>query len=465
MASRYKLRQERIGSAEANGLTAMTKPLDLLFRGGACATPGGIIEADVGVRAGRIVALGDLARRDAGEVIDCRGLHVLPGVIDSQVHFREPGLEHKEDIATGTAAAALGGVTAVFDMPNTRPPTVSAALLAEKCRRAKGRAWVDMAFFVGATPENAGDLAALERLPGCAGVKLFMGSSTGNLLVADDVTIAKVLTNGHRRVAVHSEDEQRLKARFTIVEGGAAPAMHAQWRDAETALRATKRLLALADGAKRRIHVLHVTTADELPLLQDRRDIATVEVTPQHLTLKAPECYEELDTYAQMNPPIREARHREALWRAVRDGLVDCIGSDHAPHTREEKNRAYPATPSGMPGVQTLVPVMLDHVAHGRLSLERFVDLTSAGPARIYGIARRGRLALGYDASLTLVDLSQRRMITHAWIASRCGWTPFDGMTVTGWPMMTVVRGRMVMREGSLLGEPAGEAVRFLECL
>ena len=443
----------------------MIETVDLLLRGGTCVTPAGVVTADIGISGCRIAAIGQVATIKAAEIIDCRGLHLLPGVIDTQVHFREPGLEHKEDIGTGTAAAALGGVTAVFEMPNTKPATTSAALLADKCRRAKGRAWVDMAFFIGATAANIADLARLERLPGCAGIKLFMGSSTGDLLVAEDAEVANVLANGARRIAVHSEDERRLKERFTIVEGGARPAVHADWRDVETAVLSTRRLLALAEGVRRRVHVLHVSTADELPLLQAHREIATVEVTPQHLTLAAPGCYDELDTYAQMNPPIREAHHREALWRAVASGLVDCIGSDHAPHTREEKNRPYPQSPSGMPGVQTLVPVMLGHVAKGRLSLERFVDLTSAGPARVFGIAGRGRLAVGYDASITVVDLKQRRMITNQWIASRCGWTPFDGMTVTGWPVMTLVGGRVVMREGALIGDAGGDAVRFLECL
>ncbi|TVR84666.1 MAG: dihydroorotase [Rhodospirillales bacterium] len=439
--------------------------MDLILKNGTCVTPGGIDVLDIGVRNGHIAALGAVDAAAAPEVIDCRGLHVLPGVIDTQVHFREPGLEHKEDLATGTAAAAMGGVTAVFEMPNTKPATTTTEALADKCRRAKGRVWVDVAFFVGAAADNVADLPELERLPGCSGVKLFMGSSTGDLLVADDATIARVLASGSRRVAVHAEDERRLNERFTIVEGGADPAMHPEWRDVETALAATRRLLALARGVKRRVHVLHVTTAEELPLLARNRDLATMEVTPQHLTLAAPECYERLDTYAQMNPPIRDARHREALWAAVADGLVDCIGSDHAPHTREEKNRPYPASPSGMPGVQTLVPVMLNHVAEGRLSLERFVDLTSAGPARIFGIAGAGRIALGYPASLTVVDLKHRQMITNLGMVSRCGWTPFDGLTVTGWPVMTVIRGRVVMREGTLLGDPAGEAVRFLECL
>ncbi|MBK8210203.1 MAG: dihydroorotase [Rhodospirillales bacterium] len=438
-------------------------PFDLLLRGGIVATAGGCEEIDIGVRDGRIAALGSLRQATAAETLDCRDLHVLPGVVDTQVHFREPGLEHKEDISTGTAAAALGGVTAVFDMPNTKPPTTGAAELAEKCRRAGGRAWVDIAFYVGATPDNIEDLPRLERLPGCAGVKMFMGSSTGDLLVADDAAVAKVLENGKRRVAVHAEDEARLRQRYTIVAGGADPILHAEWRDVETAVTATRRLLALAESASRRVHVLHVSTAEEMTLLAEHRDLATVEVTPQHLTLQAPDCYTELDSFAQMNPPIRDARHREALWQAVADGIVDCIGSDHAPHTREEKKKPYPESPSGMPGVQTLLPIMLDHVARGRLSLQRLVDLTSAGPARLFGLAGRGRIALGYAADFSVVDLKQRRMITHRWIASRCGWTPFDGMTVTGWPIATVVRGRVVMREDALQGEPRGGLLRFLD--
>ena len=442
---------------------AVADRFDLLVKGSIVATPDGLDETDVGIRAGRIAALGDLGRADAETILDGRGLHTLPGVVDTQVHFREPGLEHKEDIATGTAAAALGGVTAVFEMPNTKPATTGAAELADKCRRAQGRAWVDIAFWLGATPGNAGHLAELERLPGCAGVKIFMGSSTGDLLVADDADVARVLGNGTRRVAVHAEDEARLRQRYTIVAGGAEPARHPEWRDAETAIAATRRLLALAEASHRRVHVLHVTTAEEMTLLAVHRDLASIEVTPQHLTLEAPGCYEELETFAQMNPPIRDARHRAALWRAVADGIVDCIGSDHAPHTREEKKKPYPQSPSGMPGVQTLLPIMLDHVAKGRLSLQRLVDLTSAGPARLFGLAGRGRIAVGYSADLSVVDLKARRMITHRWIASRCGWTPFDGMTVTGWPIATIVGGRVVMREDVLCGEPAGALLRFYD--
>ena len=439
----------------------MTERFDLLLPGGRVFTPEGLVEADVGIRGGRIAEIGRLVGADAEETIPCAGLTLLPGVIDTQVHFREPGNEHKEDLGTGTAAAALGGVTAICEMPNTKPPTTTAELLADKLARAKGRAWVDHAFFVGATPENIDQLARLEKLPGCVGIKMFMGSSTGTLLVADDATVARVLASGTRRVAVHAEDEARLIARRALATGTAVN--HPVWRDAETARLATERLLRLARAAKRRVHVLHTTTAEEMALLAKAKDIATVEVTPQHLTLVSPDCYERLGTFAQMNPPIRDAAHRAALWRAVDEGVVDVIGSDHAPHTREEKAKPYPDTPSGMPGVQTLLPIMLDHMAAGRLTLARLVDLTSAGPARIYGMVGKGRIAEGSDADISIVDLKMKKRITNQWIASRCGWTPFDGMQVTGWPIATIIRGHVAMREGALLGEPIGAPLRFKE--
>jgi dihydroorotase len=438
---------------------------DLIVRNGTTITPAGTVRVDVAVSQGRIAAIGDLAAADAGEVLEAGGLHVLPGVIDTQVHFREPGLEHKEDLASGTAAAALGGVTAVFEMPNTRPSTLGAADLADKLSRAHGRAWVDHAFFIGAAAENLDQLAALERLPGCSGVKVFMGSSTGSLLVEDDETLLGVLRAGRRRVAVHAEDEERLRERLDLVRGGANVDQHPVWRDEETALRATKRLMAVARQAGRPVHVLHVTTAQEMHVLAANKDIATVEVTPQHLTLAAPDCYARLGTKAQMNPPIRTEEHRAGLWRGVAAGIVDVVGSDHAPHTLEEKAGDYPATPAGMPGVQTLLPLLLDHMNAGRLSLDRLVDLTSAGAQRVYGIAGKGRIAVGYDGDLTLVDLEARREITADWLASKCGWSPFEGTTVTGWPVATVVRGRIVARDGELLGEPAGAPVRFTDTL
>jgi dihydroorotase len=438
---------------------------DLIVRGGTVMTPGGLVRADLGVTGGRIAEIGDLGGAEADETLESSGLHILPGVIDTQVHFREPGAEHKENLASGTAAAALGGVTCVFEMPNTRPSTTTAEALDDKLARAAGRAHVDHAFFVGAAPENVAELGALERRPGCCGVKIFMGSSTGSLLVEDDETLLEVLKAGRRRCAVHAEDEERLRERLALVRGGANVDQHPVWRDEETALRATRRLMGLARRAGRRVHVLHVTTADEMALLAAHKDIATVEVTPQHLTLAAPDCYERLGTLAQMNPPIRDEEHRAALWRAVRRCVVDVVGSDHAPHSLEEKAGQYPATPSGMPGVQTLLPLLLDHMNAGRLSLERLVDLTSAGPQRIYGIAGKGRIAVGYDADLTLVDLEARREITGDWLASKCGWSPFEGTSVTGWPVATILRGRAIARDGELLGAPSGRPARFVETL
>ncbi|HEY8950890.1 MAG TPA: dihydroorotase [Rhizomicrobium sp.] len=437
---------------------------DLLIKGGLTATPSGIAEADVGVTGGKIVAIGALSGAKAAEVFDAKGLHVLPGVIDTQVHFREPGNEHKEDLETGSRAAVLGGVTGVFEMPNTNPPTTTRAAIEDKLSRAKNRMHCEYAFYAGATPQNVGALADLEKMPGVCGVKAFLGSSTGTLLLSHPDDILAALKSGRRRVAVHSEDEDRLEARKDLrVKGD--PRSHPVWRDVETARASTERVIRLAQRAGRRLHILHTTTAEELPLIAAARDLVTMETTPQHLTLAAPECYERLGTYAQMNPPIREARHRDALWQAVREGLVDVIGSDHAPHTREEKDKTYPDTPSGMPGVQTLPTILLDHVNAGRMTLERFVDLTSAGAARIFGIASKGRISVGFDGDFTIVDLKKKRKIENNWIASRCGWTPFDGMTTTGWPVATIIRGKIVMRDHALTLASQGEPLRFVETL
>lgn len=437
---------------------------NLILKGGTVVNQDGIGIADIGIEAGRITAIGSLDVGVAAKSVDLTGLHVLPGVIDTQVHFREPGLEHKEDLNTGTAAAAMGGVVAVFEMPNTKPSTSTAEALTEKLIRAKGRTYVDHAFFIGATGANSHELPHLERLPGCAGVKLFMGASTGDLLVDDDQRLEEVLRHGTRRMAVHAEDEARMRERRSIAETGGGPELHPIWRDDESAIRATQRLLALVRRTGRRVHVLHVTTAEEMALLAQHKDLVSVEATPQHLTLAAPDCYERLGTLAQMNPPIRNARHREGLWRAVNAGIVDVIGSDHAPHTLEEKAKPYPQSPSGMPGVQTLLPLLLNHVNAGQLTLQRLVDLTSAGPQRVFGLAGKGRIACGYDADFTIVDLKRCRRIEENWLKSKCGWSPFTDMAVTGWPIMTIVRGYLVMREGELF-EPIGQPIKFQETI
>ncbi|MGF7169580.1 dihydroorotase [Sphingobium xanthum] len=437
----------------------MPQTFDLILKNGTVHLPGGPAAVDVGVTGGRIVAIG-ASLGGAGEVIDCTGLDVLPGVIDSQVHFREPGLEHKEDLESGSRAAVLGGVTAVFEMPNTNPNTDTAERVHDKLARAHHRMWCDHAFYVGATGDNAEQLGELEKIPGTAGIKIFMGASTGSLLVAEDEALARCLAHGRRRVAIHAEDEARMNARKDErIEGD--PSSHPVWRDDESAMLATKRIVKLARDAGRRIHVLHVTTPAELEFLGQNKDVATCEVTPQHLTLAGEEAYPRLGTYAQMNPPIRSGAHREGLWHWVGQGVPDVLGSDHAPHTIEEKSKTYPASPSGMPGVQTLVPLLLDHVANGRLTLQRFIDMTSAGPQRVFGLVGKGRIAVGYDADFTVVDLRARWTMGADWMASRCGWSPFEGMEITGRPVGTIVRGHRVMWENQLANAAVGEPVRF----
>jgi dihydroorotase len=436
---------------------------DLVVKGATLVNQDGVGRRDIGIRSGKIAEIGDLSRAAAGEVVDAAGLHVLPGVIDTQVHFREPGFPLKEDLESGSRAAVLGGVTAVFDMPNTDPPTTSAAQLTDKVKRARHRMHCDFAFWVGGTHENVAEIPELERLPGAAGIKVFMGSSTGSLLVADDKGLAAILAKTRRRAAFHSEDEQRLESRKPLRVAG-DPSSHPVWRDEEAALLSTQRLVRIAREMRAAIHILHVSTAEEIDFLAGHKDIASVEATPQHLTFSA-EDYARLGTKLQMNPPVRAGRHRERIWHGLAQGIVDILGSDHAPHTLEEKAKPYPQSPSGMPGVQTLVPIMLDHVHAGRLSLQRFVDLTSAGPARLFGIAGKGRVAVGYDADLTIVDLKRRATIEDSWIGSRCGWTPYAEMTVTGWPVGTIIRGRRVMWEGEILTPGQGEPVRFLAAL
>ncbi|OBQ60078.1 dihydroorotase [Mesorhizobium erdmanii] len=441
----------------------MTMTYDLILTGGTVVNHDGEGARDIGVKNGRIAAIGDLRQASAGETIDCRGLHLLPGVVDSQVHFREPGLEHKEDLETGSRAAVLGGVTAVFEMPNTNPLTTSEATLADKVRRGSGRMHCDFAFWVGGTRDNARDVGELERLPGAAGIKVFMGSSTGDLLVEDDEGVASILRNTRRRAAFHSEDEFRLRERLgERIEGD--PSSHPVWRDEIAALRCTERLVRIARQTRARIHVLHISTAEEILFLEQHKDVATCEATPHHLTLSA-EDYPRLGTLIQMNPPVRASRHRDGVWHGIAQGIVDVLGSDHAPHTLAEKAKPYPASPSGMTGVQTLVPIMLDHVNAGRLTLQRFVDLSSHGPQRIFGMARKGRIAAGYDADFTIVDMKRRETITNAQAGSKAGWTPYHGKEVTGWPVGSVVRGRRIMWDGEIVTPGQGRAVEFSEAL
>src|SRR4051794_16636737 len=442
----------------------MNQRFDTILKSGTVVNQDGEGVRDIGISNGRIAAIGGLGQASAAETIDCKGLHILPGVMDTQVHFREPGLTHKEDLETGSRSAVMGGVTAVFEMPNTNPLTVTEEAFTAKIKAGRRRMHCDFAFFIGGTRENVDQLPVLERAEGCAGVKVFVGSSTGSLLVEDDESLRRIFQVIQRRAAFHAEDEYRLNERKAQrIDND--PRSHPVWRDETAALMATERLVKLAHETGKRIHVLHISTKQEIAYLRDHKDVAPAEPTPHPLTLSAPDCYERLGTHAKMTPPVRSADHRDAIWRGIEQGIVDILGSDHAPHTLEEKQKTYPASPSGMTGVQTLVPLMLDHVNAGRLSLARFVDLTSTGPARLYNMACKGRIAAGYDADFTVVDMKRSETITNKWIASKAGWTPYDGVRVMGWPVGTFVRGKRVMWQGEVVTPSTGEPGRFLETL
>lgn len=417
---------------------------------------------DIGITGDTIAALGSLDKQKAKTVVKLNGLTVLPGLIDTQVHFREPGLTHKEDLASGTRGALKGGITAIFDMPNTNPSTTSALSLADKLSRAKERAWTDYAFFIGASAENATHLDELQQLPGCCGVKIFMGSSTGSLLVSEEKALEEVVKHLLRRCSVHCEQESRLRERRPLVENHIGEVhLHPFWRDEITAFNATKQMVELAEKFDKKVHILHVTTAEEMQYLATKKHVASVEVTPQHLTLYAEECYERLGTLAQMNPPIRSKQHQDALWKAIDNGTVDIIGSDHAPHTLEEKNIPFPNSPSGMPGVQTTVPVMLNHVNQGRLSLTRLIELMHYNPCRLFAMPDRMGIAVGKRANFTIVDMNKENTITSDWIESKVAWTPFEGMKVKGWPIATMLHGKMAYRDGEFLAKPSGRPIAF----
>jgi len=432
---------------------------DTIFKNANITTEDKNFSADIGVKDGVISEIGNL-NDNAETILNLKNLDLIPGVIDTQVHFREPGATHKEDLKSGTKAAILGGVTGIFEMPNTDPSTTNLEALLDKFRRAKDRSYCDYAFYVGGTEDNSKDLPNLEKVDGCCGVKVFMGLSTGSLLVSGDDDLSKIMAEINSRASFHSEDQSHLEERKKFqVQGDTSS--HELWRNDEQCFIATKRIVQIARKYNKNIHILHVSTGQEVEFLANNKDIASVEITPQHLTLSAPDCYNELGNYAQMNPPIRDKSHQEKLWNAIGNGVADIIGSDHAPHSREEKDQVYPNSPSGMPGVQTLVPIMLNHVNNKKLSLNRFVQLTSANPSKLFKIKNKGFIDIGNDADFTVIDMQKERVIENSWIASKCGWTPYDGMKVKGWPVITVIRGNIVMKEDELF-DPIGQPMQFV---
>ncbi len=418
------------------------------------------VKTDLGIKNGKIQIIADLASHEATEIIDCSGLHILPGLIDTQVHFRDPGMTHKEDLFTGSLAALKGGITGFFEMPNTNPVTTSAQRIQEKLDLAKEKSHVNYAFYSGVEPETIDGLPTLEMVPHSPGLKVFLGLSTGHLLIRTDEDLERILRATKRRVVFHSEDDDTLEARKDqIVEND--PSTHPIWRSEESALRSTERILAACEKLNRTCHILHVTTEEETHFLKRKRKWATMEVLPQHLLLHAPDCYEQYGTLAQQNPPIRSSHHRLALRQALKDGLVDVIASDHAPHTLEEKKRPYPKSPSGMPGVQTLVPLMLNEVNQGLLSLAHFTALMTESPRRIFGIEKKGRIEIGYDADLTIVDMKKRKIIEKDWLVSKCGWSIFEGRSVQGWVQGSILGGRKALWDDQVLTQHLGLPMNF----
>ena len=437
----------------------MSDNFSLIIKNGSCYIDGKLTKTDIGLSGGKIKKIGKI-ELNSSKVYDATDKVVLPGIIDTQVHFREPGSTDAEDLESGSRAAVLGGVTSLFEMPNTNPPTANLVEFDKKLKAAKNRMHSNYAFYFGATPDNTEQLADLKNVEGCCGVKLFAGSSTGNLLVDKEADIEKVISSSDRIVSIHSEDEDIIKLRKKFIKKGDVHS-HPEWRNVECAMSSTRRVVKIAERYNKKIHVLHVTTKDEVDFLAMHKKNVTFETTPQHLTLYAPDCYDKLGTYAQMNPPLRSKEHYDRLWVAIKNNIVDVLGSDHAPHLKVNKDKEYPDTPSGMPGVQTIFPVMLDHVNNEKLSLKQLINLMCENPCRIFGIKNKGYIKEGFDADLTIADMNKEVVIKDEMIASKCGWTPFNNYKVKGFPVGTIVNGNLVMSDGKIVLESKGQPLKF----
>ena len=414
---------------------------------------------DVLVRDEHIVEIAaNITTTEVSREIDATGLVLLPGVIDPQVHFREPGLEHKEDLTTASRACAKGGVTSFLEMPNTVPLTITQAALDDKLDRAAQKSIVNYGFFIGATPANLPDI--LTATPAC-GIKIFMGSAHGDLLVSTAEALEPIFAKGSRLIAVHAEDQARINQRKLEFAGSKDPAVHSQIQDNQAALNATQLALGLSKKYQRRLHILHLSTAEEVELLrQDKPAWVTAEVTPQHLMLNT-DAYATIGTLAQMNPPLRSHHDNEVLWAGLLDGTIDFIATDHAPHTLAEKGRGYPNTPSGMPGVETSLPIMLTQAVAGKCSIEQVSNWMSTAVAKAYNIPNKGSISIGYDADLVLVDVENYHLIERKDIVSKCGWSPFEGWNLTGYPVYTIVNGNIVYEKGEIRSEIKGKALKF----
>lgn len=415
------------------------------------------VRANVVIDRGKIVEVDAAAGTRVDETVDAEGLHLLPGVIDDQVHFRQPGLTHKEDLAHASRACAKGGVTTFLEMPNTIPAATSQELLDEKLAMAARDSLVNYGFYIGATPDNLEDLRVARN---CPGIKIFIGSSTGNLLVDDQDALERIFAETDLPLCAHCEDETTVRENAARLDGGREVADHSRIRNVEAAVVATRRALDLARRHQHRFHVLHVSTAAEIPLLEDHQGLITAEACPHHLFMNT-SWYERIGTLAQMNPSLKTAADNAQLFEALKERKIQVVATDHAPHTLEEKERPYPESPSGMPGVETSLPLMLHQVHLGRCTLDDIAHWMSDAPARVWDIVDKGRIAVGYDADLVLVDTTMTRTVTNEEQASKCGWSAWAGQELTGWPVRTWVRGQLVYRDGQVDPEVRGAAAAY----
>ena len=432
-------------------------PQRTLIRNATVVLPGETARSSVLIDDGRIAAVGAAAHSRADEVVDATGLHLLPGVIDDQVHFRDPGLTHKEDLRTGSRACAAGGVTSFLEMPNTVPQTITVDALTAKLARADRRCVVNYGFYIGATTDNLAELRRASRTPG---IKIFMGSSTGNMLVDDQECLEAIFAETTLPITAHCEDESTVHANAAALDGPLTIHDHSRIRDHRAAVTATLRGIDLARRHGHRFHVLHVSTAEEAGILAERHDLITAEACPHHLFFDVSD-YGRLGTLAQMNPSLKTAEDRAALWRGLKEGVIQIIATDHAPHTLEEKDVPYPGSPSGVPAVEVVLPLMLNEVHRGTCTLLELAAWMSDGPARIWDIVGKGRIEEGYDADLVLVDMEMERPVRNEEQRTKCGWSPWHGTLLKGWPVRTWVGGRTVFAERRVTTEPLGRELVF----
>ena len=434
--------------------------IDCKIINGTIVTHNEIRLADIAIKNGKIINIGNLSKINSKKIIDANGLHILPGAFDTQVHFREPGNTKKENLNTGSLAAVAGGITSVFDMPNNKPSITTRKLFMKKLKKAEGRMHCNFAFYFGAEKNNIKEIKKVEKVRGCCGVKVFVGSSTGTLLVSNHADIEKIMRSTKKMISFHSENEDMLISRKKYAQKG-KPLSHQVWRNEDTAISSTRKLIKSANRCRKKIHILHITTAEEIKLILKNRKYVSFEVTPQHLVLKSPECYKKLGTFAQMNPPIRGNRHLKVIRNTLQKGLIDIIGSDHAPHLKSEKKQIYPSSPSGMPGVQTLLPILLNEVSKKTISLNEVVKLTSYNPKKIFKVKNKGLIKVGYDADLTIVDMNKTKKVLNKEMKTKCEWTPFHGMRLKGWPVGTIVNGKTVFWKNKINKSVFGNPIIF----